>query len=129
MTGEASLQFGPIASWTPLLAQGRGRAIAITSRQRIPTRPDLPSVAESGYPGYESGNWYGLLVPVKTPRETVVKIRDLTARALQRPEAKKRLESLAYVIAGNQPDGFAAFIRSEIEKTAKILKQTGVPPR
>lgn len=129
MTGEASLQFGPIASWAPLLEQGRGRAIAITSRQRIPTRPDLPSVAESGYPNYESGNWYGLVVPAKTPKETVTRIRNLTAQALQRPDTKKRLESLAYVIAGNQPDEFTAFIKSEIEKAAEILKRTGVPPR
>jgi tripartite-type tricarboxylate transporter receptor subunit TctC len=129
MTGEASLQFGPIASWTPLLAQGRGRALAITSSQRIATRPDLPTVAESGYPDYESGNWYGVLVPAKTPRETVMKIRNLTAQALQRPDTRKRLESLAYVIIGNQPDEFAAFIKSEIDKTAKILKQTGMPLR
>jgi len=129
MTGEASLQFGPIASWTPLLNQGRARAIAITSRQRIALRPDLPSVAESGYPGYESGNWYGLLAPAKTPKETVTKIHNLTAQALQRPDTKKRLESLAYTISGNTPEEFAAFIRSEIEKTAKILKQTGAPLR
>jgi tripartite-type tricarboxylate transporter receptor subunit TctC len=129
MTGEASLQFGPVASWTPLLNQGRARAIAITSRQRIALRPDLPSVAESGYPDYESGNWYGLLAPAKTPKETVTKIHNLTAQALQRPDTKKRLESLAYTISGNQPEEFAAFIKSEIEKTAKILKQTGAPLR
>jgi tripartite-type tricarboxylate transporter receptor subunit TctC len=129
MTGEASLQFGPVASWTPLLNQGRARAIAITSRQRIALRPDLPSVAESGYPDYESGNWYGLLAPAKTPKETVTKIHNLTAQALQRPDTKKRLESLGYTISGNQPEEFAAFIKSEIEKTAKILKQTGAPLR
>lgn len=129
MSGEVALQFGPIASWMPHVRAGRGRAIAITSRERLATEPDLPTVAEAGYPDYESGNWYGLVVPVKTPKETVGRIHHYAVQALARPETRKRLESLAYVLHGSRPEEFGAFIQAEIAKAAKILKDTGVQPQ
>lgn len=129
MTGEVALQFGPIASWMPHVRAGRGRAIAVTSRERLATEPQLPTVAEAGYPDYESGNWYGLVVPVKTPKEIVARIHQYAVQALARPATRKRLESLAYVLYGNRPEEFGAFIGSEIVKAAKILRDTGVQPR
>jgi tripartite-type tricarboxylate transporter receptor subunit TctC len=122
MTGEASLQFGPIASWAPHLKAGRGRALAITSSRRLPTMPDLPTVAESGYPDYASGNWYGLLVPVKTPRDVVSAIHAATVSALNAPALNKRLSDLGYLVIGDRPDAFAAQIRSEVEKLGKVIK-------
>lgn len=126
MTGEASLQFGPVASWAPLLAAGRGRAIAITSNRRIPTMPELPTVAESGYPGYASGNWYGLLVPAKTPREIISAARTATVSALNNPAVNKRLTDLGYLVIGDQPGEFGAHIRSEIEKLGKVIRELGL---
>jgi tripartite-type tricarboxylate transporter receptor subunit TctC len=122
MTGEASLQFGPIASWEPHLKAGRGRALAITSSRRLSTMPDLPTVAESGYPDYASGNWYGLLLPVKTPPEVVSAIHAATVSALKAPALNKRLTDLGYLVIGDRPDAFAAHIRSEVEKLGKVIK-------
>ncbi len=122
MTGEASLQFGPIASWEPHLKAGRGRALAITSSRRLSTMPDLPTVAESGYPDYASGNWYGLLLPVKTPRDVVSAVHAATVSALNAPALNKRLSELGYLVIGDRPDAFAAHIRSEVEKLGKVIK-------
>lgn len=122
MTGEASLQFGPIASWEPHLKAGRGRALAITSSRRLSTMPNLPTVAESGYPDYASGNWYGLLVAVKTPRDVVSAIHAATVSALNAPALNKRLSDLGYLVIGDRPDAFAAHIRSEVEKLGKVIK-------
>jgi tripartite-type tricarboxylate transporter receptor subunit TctC len=122
MTGEASLQFGPIASWEPHLKAGRGRALAITSSRRLSTMPNLPTVAESGYPDYASGNWYGLLLPVKTPPEVVSAIHRATVAALKSPALNKRLTDLGYLVIGDRPDAFAAHIRSEVEKLGKVIK-------
>jgi tripartite-type tricarboxylate transporter receptor subunit TctC len=122
MTGEASLQFGPIASWEPHLKAGRGRALAITSSRRLSTMPNLPTVAESGYPDYASGNWYGLLLPVKTPPEIVSAIHTATVSALKVPALNKRLTDLGYLVIGDRPDAFAAHIRSEVEKLGKVIK-------
>jgi tripartite-type tricarboxylate transporter receptor subunit TctC len=129
MTGEVALQFGPIASWLPHVRAGRGRAIAVTSRERLAIEPGLPTVAESGYPDYESGNWYGLVVPAKTPKEIVARLNQYALQAIARPQTRKRLESLAYVLQGGSPEAFGAFIRSEIAQAAKILKETGVEAR
>jgi tripartite-type tricarboxylate transporter receptor subunit TctC len=126
MTGEASLQFGPIASWEPHLKAGRGRALAITSSRRLVTMPDLPTVAESGYPDYASGNWYGLLLPVKAPRSVVSTLHAATVSAMNAPALNKRLVDLGYLVIGDQPDAFAAHIRSEVEKLGKIIKTLGL---
>jgi len=126
MTGEASLQFGPIASWEPHLKAGRGRALAITSSRRLATMPDLPTVAESGYPDYVSGNWYGLLLPVKTPRGVVTTLHAATVSAINAPTLNKRLVGLGYLVIGDQPDAFAVHIRSEVEKLGKVIKTLGL---
>ncbi|HET9404132.1 MAG TPA: tripartite tricarboxylate transporter substrate-binding protein, partial [Burkholderiales bacterium] len=126
MTGEASLQFGPLASWAPHLTAGRGRAVAITSSQRSPVMPGLPTVAESGYPGYASGNWYGLLVPSRTPGEIVAAAHAATVSALKSPAINKRLVALGYLVVGDQPGEFAAHIRSEVGKLGKAIRELGL---
>jgi tripartite-type tricarboxylate transporter receptor subunit TctC len=124
MTGEVPVYFSPLATSLPLVRQGRLRGLAVTTLKRLPGL-DYPTVAESGYPGYEAGNWYGLIVPVKTPREAIVTLRNSVVAALKNPAVAKRMDDLGYVASGNAPEEFAAFIRSEIEKLAKILKQVG----
>lgn len=126
MTGEAPLQFGPIASWAPHLKSGRGRAVAITSGRRVSIAPELPTVAESGYPGYTSGNWYGLLVPAKTPHETLSAAHAATVAALKSPVFNKRLTDLGYVVVGDRPGEFAAHIRAEIAKLGKVIRVLGL---
>ncbi len=128
ITGEVSVYVAPLAPTLPLIQQGRVRALAVTTARRLSFLPEYPTVIESGYPGYEIGNWYGLVVPAKTPRDVIVTARNAAASAMASPAVNKRLVDLGYVIVGNQPDEFTAYIRSEIDKLAKILKQVGAKP-
>jgi tripartite-type tricarboxylate transporter receptor subunit TctC len=127
LTGEVPVYFSPMATSLPLVQQGRLRALAVTTPQRLPSLP-YPTVAELGYPGYEAGNWYGLIVPAKTPREAIAALRNAVVAALKNPAVSKRMDDLGYVAGGSEPDAFAAFIKSEIGKLAKILKQVGAKP-
>lgn len=126
ITGETSVYFAPLAPTLPLIRQGRLRALAVTTAKRLDAMPEYPTVAEAGYPGYETGNWYGLFVPVKTPKETVVAIHGAAVSALKNPNVRKRLSDLGYIIVGDQPEEFAAHIKSEVAKLAKIIRQTGI---
>ena len=127
MTGEVPVYFSPMATSLPLVRQGRLRGLAVTTLKRLPGL-DYPTVAESGYPGYEAGNWYGLVVPAKTPREAIVALRGAVVLALKAPAVAKRMDDLGYVAMGTEPEAFGAYIKSEIEKLAKILKQVGAKP-
>jgi tripartite-type tricarboxylate transporter receptor subunit TctC len=125
VTGEVTVYLGPLATVLPQVQQGKLRGLAVTTLQRLPALRDFPTVAESGYPGYEAGNWYGLVVPTKTPREAIAALRNAVLAAYKVPAVARRMEDLGYVQGGSQPEEFAAYIRSEIDKLAKILKQVG----
>jgi tripartite-type tricarboxylate transporter receptor subunit TctC len=122
IAGETPVYFAPVASSLPQIRAGKLRALALTSGQRMSLLPGLPTVAEAGYPGYECGNWYGLMVPVKTPKETQAALHRAVLAALNHPEVNRRLVELGYIVVGDQPEEFAAYIRSEVEKLAKIVK-------
>ena len=125
LSGEVSVYFGPLSVLMPQVKQGRLRALAVTTAKRLSVVADIPTIAELGYPGYQSGNWYGIVAPVKTPREVVSTIRNAAAQAMNDPGINKRLADLGYVVVGDQPDEFGTFIRSEIATLAKIIQQTG----
>ncbi len=129
ITGEVSVYIAPLAPTLPLIQQGRVRALAVTTAKRLAFLPERPTVAESGYPGYEIGNWYGLVVPTKTPRDIISTVRNAAVSAMANPAVNKRLTDLGYVIIGNQADEFTAFIRLEIEKLGKIIRQVGAKPQ
>jgi tripartite-type tricarboxylate transporter receptor subunit TctC len=122
MAGETSVHFPPVASSLPYIRQGRMRALAMTSAKRLPFLSELPTIAESGYPGYEFVNWYGLLAPARTPKETITTIRVAAVTVLNRPDVSKRLIDLSYIAIGDQPEEFAAYVRSEVEKLAKLVR-------
>ena len=123
LSGETSVYFAPLASALPYVQQGKVRALAVTSAQRLTLLPKLPTVAEFGYPGYQSGNWHGLAVPAKTPREVVQAIYRATLTALKDASVIKRLNDLGYVPIGGTPDEFAAHIKSEVEVLGRIIRQ------
>src|SRR6185503_6241696 len=125
LTGEVPLYFSPMATALPLVQQGRLRALAVTTPKRLALLPQYPTVAESGYAGYQAGNWYGLAVPAKTPKEIIAVIRAAALKALADPAVNKRMTDLGYVIVGDQPEEFAAHIRSEIAALGKVLKGLG----
>jgi tripartite-type tricarboxylate transporter receptor subunit TctC len=126
VTGEVPLYFAPLSTALPHVQQGRLRPLAVTTLKRLPVLPQYPTVAELGYPGYQAGNWYGLMVPAKTSKETVATIRGAAIKALNDPPVNRRLTELGYVIVGDQPEEFAAHLKSEIASLAKVLK--GIRP-
>lgn len=126
MAGETSVFISPFAITLPLLQDKRLRALAVTTAKRLSVAPEYPTVAESGYPDYTAGNWFGIMVPVKTPKEIGTTVRDATLTALGNAELARRLTNLGYVIVGDRPEEFAAHIHSEIDKLGKIIRRAGL---
>jgi len=126
IAGEVSIYFAPIATALPFIRDGRLRALAVGSATRVPLLSDYPTVAESGYTGYESSNWHGLVVPAKTPKELIASIHAAAVTALKRPDIAKRMQELGLTTIGDQPDEFAEFIKADIEKWRKIVRQKGL---
>ncbi len=126
IAGEVSVYFAPMAAILPYQRQGRVRALAATTVKRLDAFAQLPTLAESGYPGYQAGNWYGLMSPAKTSRDIVTAVRAAAVAAMSEPATRRRLVDLGYIIVGDQPDEFAAFIKSEIAMLGKIIAQTGL---
>ena len=111
---------------TPLVKAGKLRAIAVTSLQRSAALPDVPTVAESGYPGFSTDNMYGVVATAGTPRAVIEKLNREIVRIVQAPDMKERLISQGYDPIGNSPEEFAAYLRSEFVKWQKVVKQTGI---
>jgi tripartite-type tricarboxylate transporter receptor subunit TctC len=126
ISGELSLVFGTAGSVMAHINSGRLRAIAVTSQMRSSVLPDLPTVAESGLPGYETTTWYGILAPAQTPRPIVLKLNAEIVKALSTPDVKTRVFAQGMDPVGNSADEFATYIRSEIEKWARVIKISGV---
>jgi len=128
ITGEVSIHFAPAATALPAMQQKLVRALGVTSVKRLPLIPEVPTVTESGLPGYETGNWYGIIVPAKTPRETVNTINNVAIRVINTPEVIKRLGDLGYVTIGDKPEEFAAFTQLEVERLGKLVKAFNLKP-
>ena len=125
VAGQIQMLIGGMSSVMPHIKAGRLRAIAVTGAQRSPAMPDVPTVAESLLPGFEATAWYGALAPTATPRAIVTRLHSEFAKALALPEVKQRLENLGYQIVASTPDAFAAYIKTEIAKWAKVVKASG----
>lgn len=125
MSNEVDLGFvNPVA--LPNIQDGRLRALAITSKERSPNLPDLPTVAESGVPGYEAGSWFGLMAPSGTPKDIIQKLNVAVNEVLEMPDVKKRLLGVDAQPSGNSPEQFSAYIASELEKWRDLIQKTGV---
>jgi tripartite-type tricarboxylate transporter receptor subunit TctC len=128
LSGEVSLIFGGIAQSAPLIKAGKLRAIAVSGTRRSQNMPDVPTVSESGVPGFEAGSWYGLLAPAATPRVIVDRLNREVVRILQLPEVRDRLVAEAFDVPNDTPGEFAAYIKADISKWAKVVKETGIKP-
>ena len=122
VAGEISLYVPPLGSVLPFVQSGRLRALAVTTADRLPTLPGIPTVAESGYPGYAFSNWYGLLAPARTPKETIGTFRAAVVTVLRNPDVNKHLTDLGYIPVGDESEAFSAYLSSEIDKLAKLAK-------
>ena len=121
--GHVSSLFAAMPTVTENIRAGRLRAIAVTTPKRFRGLPDVPTIAESGYPGYDFSSWFGVLVPAGTPPLIIARLHAEIVKALMDPGTQQRLEN--YVIFGSTPEEFASFIRADIERTAKIIRASG----
>lgn len=129
MGGQISLVFSNLPVALPHARTGKLRGIAITSPQRVSTAPDFPTVAESGLPGYQAATWFGLFAPAATPREIITKLNTESVSALNMPEVKDRMAAQGLFVVANTPVEIAAFLKAEIPRWAKVVKDAGVKPQ
>jgi tripartite-type tricarboxylate transporter receptor subunit TctC len=123
--GQLQVMFDAYASSGPFIKDGKVRLLAVTTAQRSKTLPDTPTVAESGLPGYEAMPWLGLVAPARTPAPVVEKLYAELQEVLKEPEVQDRFRSLGLDIIGSKPDEFSAFLRKDIVKWAKVVKDSG----
>jgi tripartite-type tricarboxylate transporter receptor subunit TctC len=126
LAGHVDLMFAPAQTVMPYVREGRLRALALTGAKRSETLPDLPTVAESGVPGYAAVGWFGLLAPVATPRPVVEKISADANRVLAEREVRDRMLALGADPSGDTPEQFARFIREDQAKWGKLMKEAGI---
>ena len=125
LTGEVAMMFATVISANPHIKSGKLRALGITSATRSPVAPDIPTIAESGLPGFEVDVWFGLLAPAATPRAIVERLAHEVRRALDAPDLRAKFADLSAVPSPTTPEQFAAMIRADIAKWAKIVKESG----
>jgi len=126
MGGQIQLMLENIPSTLPLAKAGKLRALAVTGSKRSPLVPDLPTLAEAGLKGYEIVGWNGLFMPAGTPRNIIAYVHTQTVHALGQADVKQRLSTLGAEGVGSSPDEFRSFIKAEIAKWAKVVKQAGL---
>ncbi len=128
MAGRIQMAVGALPGALPQIRAGRVRAIAVTTTKRSPSAPDIPTVAESGVPGYEASNWYGMLAPAATSAAIVNKLDAEIGRALRDAEVVNALKNQGLDPLPSTPAEFAAYLKSEIAKWTKVIKAAGIQP-
>ncbi|MFO1312141.1 MAG: tripartite tricarboxylate transporter substrate binding protein [Burkholderiales bacterium] len=124
--GETQMLFAVMQPLLPQVQAGKLRALAVTSAQRFPLLPDLPTIAESGYPAFVSLAWNGVLVPASTPKPVVVRLNAEIDAILKLPDVVQKLNASGFELVGGTPEQFAAIIRGESEKWAPIIKSANI---
>ena len=124
--GQVMLAFNTAPPIMPHIQSGRVRAIAVTMDKRVGALPDVPTIAESGVPGYQMSTWYGAVIQTKTPRDIVVKLNQEMIKALSLPDIKERMAGLGADVVGNTMEEFAALIKVEVAKYTKVAHTAGI---
>src|SRR5688572_29404425 len=125
--GHVHMLFAGVPAVLPHVESGRLRAIGISTLKRSPAMPAVPTFDESGVKGYEATNWFGLLAPARTPKEVVARLNGAVDSVIRNPEFLERFAKDALEAVGGSPESFAAFLRDEIEKYARVIKAAGIP--
>ncbi len=128
LAGHVPVMMPNMLSAQSHIKSGRLRALGVTGAKRAPGADDIPTIAEAGVPGYEAVQWYGVLAPAATPRDIVVKLHTGIVRATQNPEVRQRLLNDGAEPVGSSPEQFSAYLRSETEKWAQVIKAAGIKP-
>jgi len=128
ISGETEVVMPPLAGTLAYVESGRLRALAVTSASRVKMLPQLPTVAEAGVPGFESGQWYGVFVPAATSPDIVIRLQTDIARVVRLPDVVEQITQQGSIATGETPEQFAAHVRQEIAKWAKVVKVSGAHP-
>jgi tripartite-type tricarboxylate transporter receptor subunit TctC len=126
--GQVSMMFDNMVSALPHVKAGKLRALAVTTARRAGAAPDIPTMSEAGMPGFLAFSWNGVLAPAATPRPVVDRLNAEVVRVLRLPEVRSLLVAQGAEPVGSTPDQFAAFIRSELDKMGKVIRNAGVKP-
>ena len=124
--GRVTMTLQNMGSILPVVKQGQLRGLAVTSLKRTPVMPDLPTLAESGLPGFEAISWFGLMAPAKTPAPIIAKVYEQAAKIAAMPDLKEKLAAMGLDTASDPPDAVAAIIKADIAKWAKVIKDANI---
>jgi tripartite-type tricarboxylate transporter receptor subunit TctC len=125
MSNEVQVLFNPPSSVLPFVKAGRMKALGVASRKRIDIAPDMPTIDESGVPGFESGVWYGMFAPAKTPRAIVTRLNSEFNTIMRMPEVRERLAAVGIAATGGTPEELGAYLKAETEKWGRVVKASG----
>jgi tripartite-type tricarboxylate transporter receptor subunit TctC len=123
--GSVQLYMSSIPTLIGHVRSGKMRALAVTSSKRVEDLPDVPTIAEAGYKGFEATTWFGILGPAKLPQEVVVKLNAEIRKAVQKPELQKKMREQGVDLASGTPEQFGALIKTDIAKWGKVVKESG----
>jgi tripartite-type tricarboxylate transporter receptor subunit TctC len=126
--GQTPISFGAIAPAVPLVKAGKLRALAVTGATRMSTLPDVPTMAEAGFPEIDGDTWFCVVVPAGTPKDVIAKLRAAVSKAVGEPDVKQRLDVLGYVPLNSTPEEATARFKSDAAKWAKVIKDAGMKP-
>ena len=128
MSGEVSMVFAAIQGLAPHVRSGKIRGLGVSTSKRLPSFPDIPTIAEDGLPGFEATQWYGLVAPTGLPKPVLAALHKIVVGSLQTKDVQDRLAFDSSEAVGNQPDEFRAFIKLEIDRWAPVVKASGIKP-
>jgi tripartite-type tricarboxylate transporter receptor subunit TctC len=126
LAGQVSMYFGTTPSTLPFVQSGRLRGLGVTTAKRTVAAPELPTIAEAGLPGYEQSAWHGILAPAGTPDAVIAKLNAEVSRLLRSSDVIERFTAQGIDVIGGSPADFAAFIRQDVAKYAKLVKTAGI---
>jgi len=129
MSGEVSVAFSTVLSAMPHVKNGKIRALGVTTKKRAAVMPDVPTIAESALPGFESSQWFGILAPARTPRPIIDQLNAAIARCSSSPELKSRFAAEAVEVVNSTPEEFSSVMKRELEQWAKVIKAAGIQPQ
>ena len=126
LSGEVDSGMLGISTMLPYVTSGKMRALGVSGAKRSRLLPDVPTIAESGLPGYEFEAWYALFAPAKTPRAVITKVNNEVNRALQQPDVRQRLAGIGMEPMGGSDEAFAKYFQAEVAKWAKVIRQAKI---
>jgi tripartite-type tricarboxylate transporter receptor subunit TctC len=126
VAGHTPISFGAMAPAVPLIKHGDLRALAVTGKTRSPTLPDIPTMAEAGFPEVDGATWTAVVAPAGTPRDIIAQLNRLIVAGLAQSDVKDKLAAMAYVPIGNSPEQCTAFFKEEMAKWSKVIKDAGL---